>query len=59
MHQFRIETQKDLRGLSPRTNYTDRAIAYCRRKGQLLRVDGVAWSTQRIPTVAFSASSTE
>ena len=40
-----------LRGLSPRANYTDRAAAarrqsYC----QLLRVEGVAWSAQRVPT---------
>jgi hypothetical protein len=28
---FRIKAKKTLRGLSPRANYTDRAIAACRR----------------------------
>jgi hypothetical protein len=35
---------------SPQTNYTDRATAACRRSYcQLLRIEGVAWSAQRIP----------
>jgi hypothetical protein len=38
-----------LRSLSPQANYTDRATADCRQR-QLLRVEGVAWSVQRIPT---------
>ena len=39
-----------LRGLSPRANYTDRAAAAGRRsKCQLLRIEDVTWSAQRIP----------
>jgi hypothetical protein len=37
---------------SPQANYTDRATAACRQiQCQLLRIEGVAWSAQRIPTV--------
>jgi hypothetical protein len=40
-----------LHGFSPQANYTDRATATCRRSWcQLLRIEGVAWSAQRIPT---------
>jgi hypothetical protein len=40
-----------LRGRSSQVKYTDRVTAACRRsKCQLLRVEGVAWSVQRIPT---------
>jgi hypothetical protein len=40
-----------LRGFSLQTNYTGRATAACRRSCcQLLRIEGVAWSAQRIPT---------
>jgi hypothetical protein len=41
-----------LRRLSPQANYTDRrATTACRRSScQLLRVESVAWSAQRIPT---------
>jgi hypothetical protein len=40
-----------LRGLSPQANYTDRATAACWRSWcQLLRIEGVAWSEQQIPT---------
>jgi hypothetical protein len=40
-----------LRGFSPQASYTDRATAACRRSQcQLLRIDGVVWSAQRIPT---------
>jgi hypothetical protein len=36
---------------SPQANYTDRATAACRRSQcQLLRIEVVAWSAQRIPT---------
>jgi hypothetical protein len=36
---------------SPQANYTDRATAACRRSFcELLRIEGVAWSAQRIPT---------
>jgi hypothetical protein len=36
--------------LSPQANYTDWATAACgRSKCQLLRIEGVAWSAQRIP----------
>jgi hypothetical protein len=42
---------KKLRGLSPQANYTDRATAACWRSlRQILRIEGVAWSAQRIPT---------
>jgi hypothetical protein len=35
---------KQLRGLSPRTNYTDPATAACRRgQCQLLRIEGATW----------------
>jgi hypothetical protein len=45
----RLKTK--LRGFSPQENYTDRATAACRRTCcQLLRIEGVAWSAQRIPT---------
>jgi hypothetical protein len=34
-----------LHSLSPRTNYTDRATAACRRSEcQLLRIEGATWS---------------
>jgi len=40
-----------LRGLSPHANYTDRAAAAGRRSSyQLLRIEGVTWSAQRVPT---------
>jgi hypothetical protein len=36
---------------SPQANYTGRATAACRRSQcKLLRIAGVAWSAQRIPT---------
>jgi hypothetical protein len=41
-----------LRGHSQQANYTGRETAACRRSCcQPLRVEGVAWSAQRIPTV--------
>jgi hypothetical protein len=47
--------QNKLRGLSPQANYIDRAAAACLRSYcQLLRVEGVAWTAQRIPTAVFS-----
>jgi hypothetical protein len=47
--------KKQLRGLSPRANYTDRATvacwwSYC----QLLRIKGATRSAWRIPMVVFS-----
>jgi hypothetical protein len=46
------ETKTKLRSFSSQANYTDRATAACRRSQcQLLRIKGVAWSTQRIPMV--------
>jgi hypothetical protein len=43
--------KQTLRGLSPQANYTDRATAACRRSyRQLLRIEGVTGSAQRIPT---------
>jgi hypothetical protein len=39
------EPKKKLHGLSPRTNYTDRATAACRRSDcQLLRIECATWS---------------
>jgi hypothetical protein len=44
-------TKTKLRGFSPQANYTDRATAPCWRSYcGLLRIEGVAWSAQRIPT---------
>jgi hypothetical protein len=44
-----------LLGLSPQANYTERATAAYRRSWyELLRLEGVAWSAQRIPTTVFS-----
>jgi hypothetical protein len=44
-----------LRGLSQRAIYTDWVDSGCRRSlCQLLRLEGVAWSKQRIPTAVFS-----
>jgi hypothetical protein len=43
-------SKKKLCGLSPRTNYTDRATAACHRSQcQLLRLEAVSWSARRIP----------
>jgi hypothetical protein len=40
-----------LRGSSQQANYNDRETAACRRSYcQLLRMEDVAWSAQRIPT---------
>jgi hypothetical protein len=40
-----------LLGFSPQADYTDGAAAACRRSlCHLLRIEGVAWSAQRIPT---------
>jgi hypothetical protein len=37
--------KKKLHGLSPRANYTDRAIAGCQRSDcQPLRIEGATWS---------------
>jgi hypothetical protein len=42
-----------LRGFSPQANYTDWAAVACRRSQcQLLRIESVALSAQRIPTAA-------
>jgi hypothetical protein len=47
-----IKTQNKLRDISPQTNYTDRATVACLRSlVPNLRIEGVAWSAQRIPTV--------
>jgi hypothetical protein len=47
-----VTKKRKLRGRSLQANYTDRATAACRRSScQPLRVEGVAWSVQRIPTV--------
>jgi hypothetical protein len=49
MYVDSITKKTKLRGRSPQANYTDRATAACRRSRQPLRVEGVAWSAQRIP----------
>jgi hypothetical protein len=42
-------------GFSPQANYTDWATAACGRSYcQCLRIEGVAWLAQRIPTALFS-----
>jgi hypothetical protein len=44
-----------LRGFSPQANYTNRANTACRpSECQLLRIDGVTWSAQQIPTAVIS-----
>jgi hypothetical protein len=50
-HKQKIKT-KNLNSVacSPQANYTDRAAAACwRSQCQPLRIEGVAWSAQRIP----------
>jgi hypothetical protein len=48
--QHRYLKLTKLHGRRPQANYTDQATAACRRSlCQPLRVDGVAWSEQRIP----------
>jgi hypothetical protein len=43
--------KKNLHCFSPQANYTDRATAACRRSlCQLLRMEGITWSAQRIHT---------
>jgi hypothetical protein len=52
------ETKPNYVGFSPQANYTDRAAAACRRSYcQLLRVEVVAWSAQRIRYIFYSSSS--
>jgi hypothetical protein len=47
--------EKQLHGLSPRANHTDRATAACRRSDcQLLRIESATWSAWRILTAVFS-----
>jgi hypothetical protein len=47
--------KKNLHGLSPRANYTDRATAACRRSDcQLVRTEGATWSAWLIPPAVFS-----
>jgi hypothetical protein len=46
----KLKLKTKLRSRSPQANYTDQATASCRRSYyQTLRVEGVAWLTQRIP----------
>jgi hypothetical protein len=53
-HGTRTNKTNKLRGLSPRANYTDRATAVCRQSWcHFMRIEGVAWSAQRIPTAVF------
>jgi hypothetical protein len=47
----KVERKRKLRVRSPQADYTDRATAAFRRSWcQPLRVEGVAWSAQRIST---------
>jgi hypothetical protein len=48
--------KKKLRGFGPLVNYADRATAASWRSSAnfFLRIEGVAWSAQRIPPVVFS-----
>jgi hypothetical protein len=51
---FEMYSNKKLLGFCPRANYTNRATAPCQRSYcQLLQIEGVAWSAQRIPTAVF------
>jgi hypothetical protein len=50
-----LKKTNKLHGLIPRTNYTERATAACRRNDcQLLRIKGATWSAWRIPTTVLS-----
>jgi hypothetical protein len=52
--QWLARKTKQLRGLSQRAKYTDRATAACRRSlCQPLRIEGATWSAWRIPTAVF------
>jgi hypothetical protein len=55
-HEILKQTkQNKLHGLSPRTNYTDRATAACLRSDcLLLRIEGATWSAWWIPPAVFS-----
>jgi hypothetical protein len=54
--QNKVYVKIKLRGLSPQANYTDRVTAAgLTSEFELLRIEGVAWSAQRIPTAVFSA----
>jgi hypothetical protein len=50
-----IADKTQLRGLSPRAKYTDRATDCRRSYCQLLWIEGAAWSARRIPTAILSA----
>jgi hypothetical protein len=50
-NEIKLKTKLNSVAFSPQANYNDRATAACRRSYcQLLRIDGVAWSAQRILT---------
>jgi hypothetical protein len=50
----RTSKKTKLHGLSPRKNYTDRAIAACRLSDcQLVRMEGATWSAWLIPPAVF------
>jgi hypothetical protein len=51
IREINIHTKKNSVAFSPQANYTDRATATCGRScANFLRIEGVAWSVQRIPT---------
>jgi hypothetical protein len=51
-HNYRINRGIKKSSFGPLANYTDRATAACwRSSANFLRIEGVAWSAQRIPPV--------
>jgi hypothetical protein len=55
LHEEYSSYKKKLRGLNPQANYSARATAACRWSlCQLWRIEGLAWSAQRIITAVFS-----
>jgi hypothetical protein len=51
----KLKKELNFVAFSPQANYTDRATAACRRSySQLLQIEGVAWSAQRIPAAVNS-----
>jgi hypothetical protein len=54
-YPVRLKLKTKLHGLSPRANYTDRAIAACRRSNcHFVRIEDATWSAWRIPPAVLS-----
>jgi hypothetical protein len=50
-----LTINKNLRGLSPQANYTDRATVACQPSwSELLLIEDVAWPARRIPAAVSS-----